>query len=201
MEPSDEHLLLESARDPQAFAAFYRRHAVALTAFFLRRTGDRERAADLTAETFARALQGRRRFDSDRGSAAGWLYGIARHLLARSLETGRVEDRARRRLGIPPLALDDEAFERVDGAAAAARAYELLGGLPPDERAAVEARVVDEREYGEIARAERTTETAIRKRVSRGLRRLRDRLDDDGPPAARAVADHPQLTADPRPRR
>jgi RNA polymerase sigma factor (sigma-70 family) len=178
MDASDDELLVASGRDPQAFAAFYRRHAVALTAFFLRRTGDRERAADLTAETFAAALAGRRRYDPGKGAAVAWLYGIARHQLARALESGSVETRARRRLGIPRLALDDDAFERVEAAASGAWAYELLGTLPPDERAAVEARVVGEREYDEIARAEATSEPAIRKRVSRGLARLRSRLEE-----------------------
>ena len=79
----------------------------------MRRTGDGELAADLTAETFAAALASRRRFDPAKGPAIGWLYGIARHKLARTLERGRVEDRARRTLGMAPLALDDEAIELV----------------------------------------------------------------------------------------
>jgi RNA polymerase sigma factor (sigma-70 family) len=172
MEPSDEDLL---AGGPDAFAAFYRRHAVTLAAFFLRRTGDREQAADLTAETFAAALQGRRRFDPTRGAAVAWLYGIARHQLARALEKGRVETRARRRLGIPRLALDDDALERVETAGAGLAV--LLQDLPPEERAAVEARVVGERDYADIARDAQTSEEAIRKRVSRGLARMRGRLE------------------------
>jgi RNA polymerase sigma factor (sigma-70 family) len=174
MAPSDEHLLMG---EPEAFAAFYRRHAVALAAFFLRRTGNREQAADLTAETFAAALQSRRKFDPDRGSAVGWLYGIARHQLARAMEKGRVETRARRRLGIPRLALDDEALERVEAAGAGTDLAVLMHELPAEERTAVEARVVREREYADIARDEATTEVAIRKRVSRGLARMRARLE------------------------
>ena len=174
MEARDEDLLVGG---PDAFAAFYRRHAVALAAFFLRRTGDREQSADLTAETFAAALQGRRRFDPARGTAMGWLYGIARHQLARALEKGRVETRARRRLGIPRLALDDEAFERVEAAGGGPRLAVLLHELPADERAAVEERVVGEREYADIARDASTSEEAIRKRVSRGLARMRGRLE------------------------
>ena len=42
-------------------------------AYFRRRVGDAELAADLTAETFAAALEGRRRFAPERGPAAGWL--------------------------------------------------------------------------------------------------------------------------------
>ena len=138
-----------------------------------------ELAADLTAETFAAALASRRRFDPAKGPAIGWLYGIARHKLARTLGHGRVEDRARRALGMAPLALDDEAIELVvttDG-----DAVELLRRLPADQRAAIEARVVGEQEYEEIAAATHTSEAVIRKRVSRGLASLRRKLEGPTP--------------------
>jgi RNA polymerase sigma factor (sigma-70 family) len=178
MDVSDEQLLVASACDPEAFAAFYRRHAVALAGFFLHRTHDRELAGDLTAETFAAALQGRRRYEPAKGPATAWLYGIARHKLARTIERGRVEDRARRRLGIPRLSLDDEALERVEAAAAEPRVRALLDSLPPGERSAVEARVLGDLEYADIARVSGTTEPVIRKRVSRGLARLRTRMEE-----------------------
>src|SRR5829696_10143607 len=85
---SDEELLVASVSDEEAFAAFYRRHARPLAGFFMRRTGDAELAADLTAETFAAALASRRRLDPAKGPATGWLYGIARHKLARTLAHG-----------------------------------------------------------------------------------------------------------------
>ena len=176
---SDEELL--RAADPEAFAAFYRRHVSALLAFLLRRTGDPELAADLCAETFAAALDGAARFDPARGPAVGWLFGIARRLLGRALARGRVEDRARRRLGMAPLLLSDEALERVEALAAlestVVALHRALDALPRDQRAAVEARVVDERPYAEIALASRTSESAVRQRVSRGLAGLRARLD------------------------
>jgi RNA polymerase sigma-70 factor (ECF subfamily) len=177
---SDEGLLLAVPGEPDAFAMLYRRHARPLLAYFARRTRDAELAADLTAETFAAALDGAHRFDPDRGPAAAWLYGIARHQLSGALRRGAVEDRARRRLGMARLELDDDALEGIDRLAAGdatAALQEALEGLPPDQRDAVRARVLDEREYGEIARAERTSEAVVRKRVSRGLAGLRSRLE------------------------
>ena len=176
---SDEELLVASVGDEEAFAAFYRRNARPLAGFFMRRTGDGELAADLTAETFAAALAARRRFDPAKGAAIVWLYGIARHKLARTLRRGRVEDRARRTLGMAPTALDDEALELVvttDG-----DVVELLQRLPADQRAAIEARVLDEQEYELIAAATQTSEAAIRKRVSRGLASLRRKLERPTP--------------------
>jgi DNA-directed RNA polymerase specialized sigma24 family protein len=45
-----------AAGEAEAFVAFYRRHLASILAFFLRRTGDPELTADLTAEVFAAAL-------------------------------------------------------------------------------------------------------------------------------------------------
>jgi RNA polymerase sigma-70 factor (ECF subfamily) len=177
--PSDEEILAALAERPDDFALLYRRHVRGLLGYLLRRTGDPELAADLCAETFAAALASRRRFDPAKGPATGWLYGIARHKLARTLEHGRVEDRARRALGMAPLALDDEAIELVvttDG-----DVVQLLQRLPADQRDAIEARVVDEQEYEQIAAATHTSEAVIRKRVSRGLASLRRKLEGPTP--------------------
>src|SRR4051794_8112560 len=130
---SDERLLSETPRVPAAFAVFYRRHEGPVLGYFMRRTGDAELAADLAAETFAAALLGVRRFRPQRGDGVSWLYGIARHRLLRSLEHGRVEDRARRRLAMPRLEIDDDLAERIERLGAEERALELLAKLPADQ--------------------------------------------------------------------
>lgn len=66
------------------------------------------------------------------------------------------------------------------GALADDVATSALAALPPDQREAVEARIVDEREYADIALAARTSESVVRKRVSRGLAGLRSRLEENG---------------------
>ena len=180
-ERSDDDLLAATRLEPEAFAAFYRRHVEALLAYFARRTRDAELAADLTAETFAAALTGAHRHRPEKGPAIAWLYGIARRQLAHAMRKGAVEDRARRRLGMAPLNLTDEALERVESLAAADASAQLLKegleALPPDQREAVLARVLDEQDYGEIATRAQTSESVVRKRVSRGLAGLRSRLE------------------------
>ena len=52
----------------------------------------------------------------------------------------------------------------------------LVNELPDDERRAVLSRVVHERSYGDIASELSCSEMVVRKRVSRGLSRLRERL-------------------------
>lgn len=180
---TDDQLLLATPKDPDAFAAFYRRHAHAIAGYFLRRTRSPEIAADLTAETFAAALQQCRRFDPDRGAAVAWLYGIARRNLIDAAERGHVEDRARRRMRVPRMDLDDEALERVEAVASSAHVAkhvaDLLDALPEAQREAIEARVIHGRDYSEIATAAKASETAIRQRVSRGLARLRSGIKEE----------------------
>ena len=177
----DDGLLMRyAAGDADAFAAFYRRHLPSVVGFFLRRTGDRELAADLTAEVFAAALLAAARYKPAERPAMAWLYGIAAHKLADSRRRGRVEDAARRQLALQPLILVDEDIARVDELAAADAGRPLLRAavesLPVDQRTAVLARVVDEQEYETIAADLRCSELVVRQRVSRGLRALRSQI-------------------------
>jgi RNA polymerase sigma-70 factor (ECF subfamily) len=180
---SDAELLGATATDADAFAIFYRRHLPAVVAYFRARLRDRELAADLSAETFAAALLASRRYRPDVAPAGAWLYAIARHKLLDSLRRGRVEDNARKKLGMAPVELHDDDLARVDELAATAggdgKAVEALETLPHDVRAALGARVIDERGYAEIARDLRCSEQVVRKRVSRGLAQLRTRLAEE----------------------
>jgi RNA polymerase sigma factor (sigma-70 family) len=175
-EAPDERLLATARAQPGAFGAFYRRHEDRVLSYFLGRVGDPEVAADLTAETFAAALAGAHRFKARKTPASAWLFGIARNTLAMSRRQGRVEARARRRLGMAPLVLTDESIERINALDRTALA--LVNELPGDQQDAVRARVIDERDYAEIARDLRCSEAVVRKRVSRGLRTLRAHLEE-----------------------
>ncbi len=175
-EAPDERLLATTRAEPAAFGAFYRRHEDGVLGYFLTRVGDPEVAADLTAETFAAALASAHRFRPRKKPASAWLFGIARNNLAMSRRQGRVEVRARRRLGMAPLVLTDESIERITALDRTALA--LVEELPRDQQDAVRARVIDERDYHDIAKDLRCSEAVVRKRVSRGLGTLRDRMEE-----------------------
>ena len=134
----------------------------------------REEALDLTAEVFATALIASRRYRPGEAPARAWLLGIARNKLAHRHRRAATETAARRKLGMPRLTYSDEARERVDEllGAEAHRYTNGTAALPPAEREAVVARVVEERDYEEIAAATGATPAAIRQRVSRGLAKL-----------------------------
>jgi DNA-directed RNA polymerase specialized sigma24 family protein len=54
-----------------------------------------------------------------------------------------------------------------------------LAELSEEERDAIGARVIDERDYADIATAHGTSQAAIRQRVSRGLAKLAGRVRED----------------------
>jgi RNA polymerase sigma factor (sigma-70 family) len=172
---TDLELLRTTPQDVKAFGELYERHEPAVLLYFLRRVAAVEAAADLTAETFAAALEGAAGYRGE-GSVAGWLFGIARNVLHTSYRMSRVEDEARRRLGVDPLLISDETAELLEALQRQAQgehALELLERLSPDGRAAVEAHVLAERDYQDIAQELRCSPGVVRQRVSRGLTTIR----------------------------
>jgi RNA polymerase sigma-70 factor (ECF subfamily) len=175
----DGELIAATARgDADAFAALYRRHLPRVVGFALRATGDPEVSADLTAEVFAAALASCARYEPQHDSAAPWLLGIAQNKLRESRRRGRVENATRRRLQMSALPLEDGDLERVEELAAIGdlNVASALDRLPANERDAVRARVIDERDYRDIADELECSESVVRQRVSRGLARVRTRL-------------------------
>jgi RNA polymerase sigma-70 factor (ECF subfamily) len=175
---NDDELLRATPDDPEAFGVFYRRHVDAVLSFFRSRTGDPELAADLMAETFAAALLAAPRFKPRREPAVAWLFTIARRKLIDSWRRGRVEDAARRKLGLEPIELDDGGLARIDAMIDDERnprpLLELMEELPADQREALRMRVLDGRGYPEIAAELQCSQAVVRQRVSRATRTLRD---------------------------
>ena len=165
--------------DESAFAVIYRRYLPLVLRWCWRETENRELAADLSAEVFAAALTAARRYRSEQGPVAAWLLGIARNKLRESRRRGRVEDAARRRLGVAPVAITDTDLERVEELASLdAEIMARVAELPKDQRRALVSRIVEERSYEEIASELRCSELVVRQRVSRGLRTLRSQSEE-----------------------
>jgi RNA polymerase sigma-70 factor (ECF subfamily) len=175
---SDVELLRRARRDAEAFRVFYQRYAAPLNRWLAHQVDQPEVALDITAETFACALDGLDRFRPETGESAGpWLYGIAANLLRRYWAERALETRYRERLGIlheTRFAGDftTESAERLDAEALRERLNDALEELPAAYRAAVKLRVLDQRSYPDAAREMGCSETTARVRVHRGLRAL-----------------------------
>lgn len=161
--------------DAEAFASFYRARRGDVLGFLRVRVPSAELAADLMCETFAKALVVVH--DQDRELPMvplAWLLTIARNGLTDSLRRGRVADDTRRRLAMEPLELSDRDLAAVEDATAHADLLNHLQELlPADQFQALTARVIDGRDYAEIARQLQTSQSVVRKRVSRALAQLR----------------------------
>jgi RNA polymerase sigma factor (sigma-70 family) len=126
------------------------------------------------SETFGAPLLACRRYRPDGAPALALLLGIAQNKLRGSVRRGRVDQRARERLGMALLLLDDDDVVRVEELKGeGALALSLLERLPAPEREAVRARVLADRGYGELAVELGCSEQVVRQDVRRGVKRLR----------------------------
>jgi len=174
---TDAELLKASRHDPEAFRELYERYAAWMRAWFLRHTSSETAALDLTAETFAQAWNACRRFrDEAGGSAAPWLFGIARNLLRQYHKHNRIETAARQRLGIPTAFAECEDYERVDERDEAVvlgpRLRSGVRSLSTEQQRALQLRIVHGLPYEEVAGRLGCSQNAARLRVSRALRAL-----------------------------
>jgi RNA polymerase sigma factor (sigma-70 family) len=170
-ELSDEELLVNGGA--QGFGLLYERRYPLVRGYLRRRVGPRpDLVLDLVAETFARALERREQFDPQRGSAIGWLLGIAHHVLVDAARRGRVADESRRRLGMERVLVEDAQLELIERTSESDLQC-ALAELPIEQRVAIEGRVLEEQPYAAVATQIGRSEQVVRKRVSRGLAALR----------------------------
>ncbi len=163
--------------DEAAFAALFHRHHRAVYGWILRIVRDPGAAEDLTIETFFRIHRAHARFDPARDFEP-WARRIATHAALDWM-------RARR----PETAMADEFFAAVpspEGSDPALtseirRAVGLaMGRLPPKLRIAAMLAIVEECPHKEVANALGITTAAVKLRVFRAMRRLRNDLEQQG---------------------
>src|ERR1700754_2641860 len=118
----DAELIEASRMRPERFAEIFDRHFPEIHPYVDRRRGA-DAAADIAAEPFLVAFRKRDRFDSAKGSARPWLYGIATRLVSRHRRDELRRYRALARVGVGPDAEshEDRVAARVTASGAGAR--------------------------------------------------------------------------------
>lgn len=173
--------------DPDIFEAFYREQVEGVQRFVVRRVGDRDRAADLTAEIFLAAIDSAHRYRPRLGTPRAWLLGIARILVAND---GRRRNRQRvgeeRLRGSALLDEDDAAGldARIDAATRSRELYTAMGRLPEGERAVLELVALDDLSLTEAAAAAGVRPVTARVRLHRARRKLRTELEAEATESA-----------------
>lgn len=167
-----ERLLIEAAqRDRAAFAPLYERYVDQIFAYAHSLTRNRELAEDVTASTFAKAIEDLPRFQWRGVPYSAWLYRVASNLVARQ--------------GRRPAWVDLEAHQPTDDQSpevivvqrdreAAVRA--AVAVLPDDQRQAVLLRFGGDLRNREIAEIMGRSEGAVKLLTFRAMTNLRKQL-------------------------
>jgi RNA polymerase sigma factor (sigma-70 family) len=174
---ADVHLA-RAAHDPAAFTVLVERFSPALHGYLARRA---PRAADdLLAEAWLEAFAARRTFDPSRGSARGWLFGVARHVLAGHLRRAGRDARAADPVEVDPWQAVDQ---RLDAAALAPELRRTLAELPAVERELLLLVCWEQLTPTEAAAVVGVPAGTARSRLHRARGRLRERLTRPHRPA------------------
>jgi RNA polymerase sigma-70 factor (ECF subfamily) len=169
-----------AAGETAALAALYQRHGGAVFRYAWLVTGAEAAAADAVQDTFLALFNRASGFDPARGSAVGYLCGIARHLAlrhhdARLEPTAQIEDVAQQReddgATLPPPAAAERAQSLV-------RLYAAIRRLPPHYRDVLVLVELQELSYAEAAAVAGIELGTVRSRLSRARDRLRELLLD-----------------------
>ena len=161
---TDEALMLEfQGGSREALDELFERYRQPLFGFFRRRLPLRERAEDLTQETFLAVMRAKSRYEP-RASVRTYLYGIAMHLLA-----------AERRKGLRVVPGRNEVARDESDTVLWVR--QALERLDADDREIVMLREYEQLSYAEIAELLRLPVNTVRSRLFRSRMALRSLLE------------------------
>jgi RNA polymerase sigma-70 factor, ECF subfamily len=185
MTPSetDEQLLIRiHSGDEQAFVSLYRKRQAAIFRFALHMSGSETTAEDITQEVFLALIRDARGFDPARGSLSGYLFGIARKLVLRHMERGRLDVALDSNMddgALPELAMDCDPLVDLthrEGLDALRRA---VLALPRRYREVVVLCDLEEMDYADAAVALACPIGTVRSRLHRARALLLDKLNQD----------------------
>jgi RNA polymerase sigma-70 factor, ECF subfamily len=169
---ADERLLVEAAqRDPRRFADLYELHFHRVYAYVVRKIQSREEAEDVTSDVFHQALAKIKDFEWRGVPFSAWLIRIAANAMADRWK--RVEREGAR---LTPDNLEDTKSYDEDIEHCAAL-FQLVEGLPADQRRVVHLRFVEQKSIREIAQEIRRTEGAVKQLQFRALQKLRAQME------------------------
>jgi RNA polymerase sigma-70 factor (ECF subfamily) len=179
-------------RVAEAFEELFEAYEQKIFGVVYRMVGDYDDAADLTAETFARALRGYHRFRGD-AQPYTWLYRIALNLCKNYFRQQQHRSRVHS-FSLDSMAEVDGEFiareiedptqspqSQVEARELEERVAKCLGALRPELRTLIVLRDVQGLSYQEIGRVLGCSEKAVKSRLFRARMQLRDALSQHLP--------------------
>jgi RNA polymerase sigma-70 factor (ECF subfamily) len=169
---AEREMILAAQRDRAAFAPLYERYVDQIFAYAYSLTHNRELAEDVTAATFARAMEELPRFEWRGVPYSAWLYRVAANLVARDKRRpGWIE--------LSPHLRDGDVESPEEVATRRDRDEHIraaVAELPADQRQAVLLRFGGDLRNREIAGIMDRSEGAVKLLTFRAMTTLRKRL-------------------------
>lgn len=176
--PSEEPQLLRrtQAGDERAFDVLYARHQPAVFRYVLRMSGSEAVAEEVVQEVFLALIHGARGYDAQSGPLRSYLFGMARHALARQRrDDWRFED-----LDGDTCTLASDPLEGLTRGEAVERLRQALAALPGHYREAIVLCEMEELSYAETAEILGVPVGTVRSRLNRARALLLERLSRQG---------------------
>lgn len=167
--------------DPDAFEVFYCEHVALVERFVTRRVSDPHLVADLVVEVFLAAIDGAHGYLPERGSVLGWLYGVARNVVAAELRRQVHERTLVRRISGRRLLTSETLAgleERIDAERQSRQLYTVLAELREQDRALLELVALDGLSVADAARVLALSPGTARVQLHRSRQRLKSKLAD-----------------------
>ena len=161
--------------DEEAFARLYAAYQAPIFRYALHMCGAGA-ADDVVQETFLGLLRGGR-FDADRGTLAGYLFGIARHRILKRLAVARLETPSDDEGSTEATAADDGSpFDDMSRAEAIEALRAAIQSLPPVYREIITLCELEELDYAAAATVIECPVGTVRSRLHRAKALLSAKL-------------------------
>lgn len=171
--PSDRELATRvRAGDQEAMAALYDRYSQLVYAVGLRVLADTGAAEDVLQEVFMQLWRNPTRFDASRGSLGAWLAVIARNRAIDALRKRRYESDIEDIV----VSVEPDLASEADRSRAAKNVRDVLNGMHPAQRQALEMAFFEGLTHTEIAAKIGEPLGTIKTRIRAGLLALRKAL-------------------------
>jgi RNA polymerase sigma-70 factor (ECF subfamily) len=178
---NDQELLRQLAKGNEtAFKTLYQRYEGPIYRFSLHMSGNPATAEEVTQEVFMLLIDNPKAYQPDKGSVAGYLYGIARNLTRRGLrqqyldvaidQNGEGEDED------PALASDLDVLEDLSQAELLERLRKAVLSLPEQYREVLVLCDLEEKSYSDSAAILECSPGTVASRLHRARAMLKTKL-------------------------
>ena len=172
-----EHIIWMSSSslcDKNNFDQFYQKWCREIRNFLYYKCGDLDRAEDLMQDTFVRIWKKCKEVIIDK--AMGLAFSIAGNLFIDLVRKDKVSLSFQKQLSVSTNREDP--YFQLRSAEFQEKIEQEIADLPEGQRTAFLMNRIDKMTYKEIAQRLEISETAVEKRISKALAKLRDRIEE-----------------------